>query len=230
MRLLLVEDNLRLQQLLADPLRQAGYGLDAVGTMAELLSSVAVVQYDLIILDLGLPDGDGVAAIRKLRTVGNSTPILVITARGKVEDRVVGLDSGADDYLIKPFNHAELLARVRAILRRPSQPPGRVLKFGKVELDEAQGKVSCSGQPIDLRWSERHLLAVLMHRNGRLVPKSMIADAFSETGRELSSNAVEILVSRLRKALIEDFTGVTVEAVRSVGYRLRSNKFAGGKG
>ena len=110
MRLLLVKDSLRLQELLADPLRRAGYGLDAVGTVAELLSSVAVVQYDLIIVDLGLPDGDGLTAIRSLRSMRHSTPILIITARGSVEDRVIGLDSGVDDYLIKPFNHAELLA------------------------------------------------------------------------------------------------------------------------
>ena len=138
MRLLLVEDSLRLQELLADPLRRAGYGLDAVGTVAELLGSVAAIQYDLII----------------------------VTARGSIEDRVSGLDSGADDYLIKPFNHAELLARVRALLRRPTELQGPVLRFGKTELDEAKGEVSCSGTAIELRLSERRLLAVLMRRSG----------------------------------------------------------------
>jgi two-component system OmpR family response regulator len=223
-RLLLVEDSLRLQELLADPLRRAGYGLDAVGTVAELLSSVAVVQYDLIIVDLGLPDGDGLVAIRSLRSLGHSTPILIITARGSVEDRVIGLDSGADDYLIKPFNHAELLARVRALLRRPSELQGPVLKFGGVELDEARGEVSCSGKPIELRLSERRLLAVLMRRSGSVVAKSTIEDALSEIGRELSANAVEVLVSRLRKALSEGSTGVTIETVRGIGYRLRLNE------
>ena len=224
MRLLLVEDSLRLQELLADPLRRAGYGLDAVGTVAELLSSVAVVQYDLIIVDLGLPDGDGLSAIRSLRSLGHATPILIITARGSVEDRVIGLDSGADNYLIKPFNHAELLARVRALLRRPSELQGPVLKFGGVELDEARGEVSCSGKPIELRLSERRLLAVLMRRSGSVVAKSTIEDALSEIGRELSANAVEVLVSRLRKALSEGSTGVTIETVRGIGYRLRLNE------
>jgi len=223
-RLLLVEDSLRLQELLADPLRRAGYGLDAVGTVAELLSSVAVVQYDLIIVDLGLPDGDGLSAIRSLRSLGHATPILIITARGSVEDRVIGLDSGADDYLIKPFNHAELLARVRALLRRPSELQGPVLKFGGVELDEARGEVSCLGKPIELRLSERRLLAVLMRRSGSVVAKSTIEDALSEIGRELSANAVEVLVSRLRKALSEGSTGVTIETVRGIGYRLRLNE------
>ena len=221
MRLLLVKDSLRLQELLADPLRRAGYGLDAVGTVAELLSSVAVVQYDLIIVDLGLPDGDGLTAIRSLRSMRHSTPILIITARGSVEDRVIGLDSGVDDYLIKPFNHAELLAHVRTLLRRPSELQGPVLKFGGVELDEARGEVSCCGKPIELRLSERRLLAVLMRRGGSVVAKSTIEDALSEIGRELSANAVEVLVSRLRKALSEGSAGATIETVRGIGYRLR---------
>ena len=221
MRLLLVEDSLRLQELLADPLRRAGYGLDAVRTVAELLNSVAVVQYDLIIVDLGLPDGDGLSAIRSLRSMGHSTPILIITARGSIEDRVVGLDSGADDYLIKPFKHAELLARVRALLRRPSELQGPVFRYGEVELDEARGEITCSGKRIDLRLSERRLLAMLLRRSGSVVPKSTIEDALSEIGRELSANAVEVLVSRLRKALGEGSAGVTIETVRGIGYRLR---------
>ena len=220
MRLLLVEDSLRLQELLADPLRRAGYGLDAVGTVAELLNSVAVVQYDLIIVDLGLPDGDGLSAIRSLRSMGHSTPILIITARGSIEDRVVGLDSGADDYLIKPFKHAELLARVRALLRRPSELQGPVFRYGEVELDEARGEITCSGKPIELRLSERRLLAMLLRRSGSVVPKSTIEDALLD-GRELSANAVEVLVSRLRKALGEGSAGVTIETVRGIGYRLR---------
>jgi two-component system response regulator TctD len=211
---------LRLQELLADPLRRAGYGLDAVRTVAELLNSVAVVQYDLIIVDLGLPDGDGLSAIRSLRSMGHSTPILIITARGSIEDRVVGLDSGADDYLIKPFKHAELLARVRALLRRPSELQGPVFRYGEVELDEARGEITCSGKPIELRLSERRLLAMLLRRSGSVVPKSTIEDALLD-GCELSANAVEVLVSRLRKALGEGSAGVTIETVRGIGYRLR---------
>ena len=115
MRLLLVEDSLRRQRLLADALQRTNYEFDAVATVAALLNSIAVAQYDLIIIDLGLPDGDGLGAVRTLRSLGYSTPILFMTARGSIEERVIGLDSGADDYLIKPFNDAELLACVRAL-------------------------------------------------------------------------------------------------------------------
>jgi two-component system response regulator TctD len=219
-KLLLVEDNVRLRMLLADSLRQAGYEVDIAGTVAELLNNIAVVQYDLIIVDLGLPDGDGLSAIRGLRSLGYSMPFLIITARGSIEDRVVGLDSGADDYLIKPFYPAEFVARVRALLRRPSELQGPVIKFGGVELDEARGEVSCSGKPLEVRLSERRLLAVLIRRSGRVVPKSKIEDALSQMGRDVTTNAVEVLVSRLRKTLIEDATGVTIESVRGVGYRL----------
>jgi DNA-binding response OmpR family regulator len=220
-QLLIVEDNLRLQQLLADALRRASYEVDTVATVAELLNSIAVAQYELIIVDLGLPDGDGLGAIRTLRSMGHATPVLIMTARASIGDRVSGLDSGADDYLIKPFNDAELLARVRALLRRPSELQGPTLKFGGLELDEVRGEVSCSGKPIELRLSQRRLLAVLMRRGGRIVPKSNLEDALSESARELSTNGLEVLVSRTRKTLVERSTGVTIEVVRGTGYRLR---------
>jgi len=221
MRLLLVEDSERLRELLVDPLRSAGYGLDAVASVADLFSSIAVVQYDLIIIDLGLPDGDGLEAIRRLRGMGVLVPILIITARGSIDDRVTGLDSGADDYLIKPFNHAELLARVRALLRRPSEMQGPVLRRGNVELDEASGEVRCGDQRLELRLSERRLLAVLLRRAGSVVPKAAIEEALSEFGRELTANAVEALVSRTRKALGDAKSGIAIETVRGSGYRLR---------
>src|SRR5436309_16039806 len=174
MRILLVEDSVRLQELLSDALNRAGYGLDAVATVAELLGAAATIRYDLIIVDLGLPDGDGLDAIRSLRKAGPTVPILIVTARGSVEDRVDGLDSGADDYLIKPFNHAELLARVRALMRRPSELQGPVLRRGRTEFDQAKDEVRCSGRSIQLRLSERRLLAELMRRSGAVVAKSAI--------------------------------------------------------
>jgi two-component system OmpR family response regulator len=221
MRLLLVEDSTRLQELLSESLNRAGYGLDAVATVAGLFESIASVQYDLVIIDLGLPDGDGLDAIRSLRRSGVAIPILVITARGSVEDRVGGLDSGADDYLTKPFNHAELLARVRALLRRPSDFQGAVLRAGRTELDEATAQVRCSGNLIDLRLSERRLLSVLMRRSGSLVAKAVLEESLSETGRELTANAVEVLVSRLRRALGDANSGIKIETVRGVGYQLK---------
>jgi two-component system OmpR family response regulator len=221
MRLLLAEDSVRLQELLGDALNRAGYGLDAVGTVAELLNAAASIRYDLIIVDLGLPDGDGLDAIRTLRKTGLTAPILIITARGSIEQRVDGLDSGADDYLTKPFNHAELLARVRALMRRPSELQAPVLRAGKTELDEAAARVLCAGKAIELRLSERRLLAVLMRRSGSVVAKAVIEEALSEFGRELSANAVEALVSRVRKALGEADSGIAIETVRGVGYQLK---------
>jgi DNA-binding response OmpR family regulator len=224
MRLLVVEDNERLQELLVDSLKGAGYGVDIAGTVADFLASVAAVQYELVIVDLGLPDGDGLSGIRALRDKGQSMPVLVITARASVEDRVSGLDGGADDYLIKPFNHTEFLARVRALLRRPSELHGPVLCKGDLELDEPNGQVRCSGRPINLRLSERRLLAILMRRSGVVVPKSAIESALSEFGREMSANAVEAIVSRTRKALADAGSTTVIETMRGIGYQLREEQ------
>jgi len=155
-----------------------------------------------------------------LRSAGISAPIVIITARGSIEDRITGLDSGADDYLIKPFNHIELLARVRALLRRPTELHATVLRKGKTELDETNEQVRCWGQPVELRRSERRLLAILMRRSG-VVAKSAIEEGLTELRRELSSNAIEALISRVRKALSEADSGISIETVRGVGYRLR---------
>jgi DNA-binding response OmpR family regulator len=219
-RLLLAEDSERLQELLSESLKQAGYMLDVVATAVELFSSVAATKYDLLIIDLGLPDGDGLSAIRDLRATGMSVPILIITARGSIDDRIVGLDSGADDYLIKPFNHAELLARIRALLRRPSELQGPVLRRGRTEFDQAKDEVRCSGRSIQLRLSERRLLAELMRRSGAVVAKSAIEGTLSQSSRDLSPNAVEALISRLRRALSDAGSGIVIETVRGVGYRL----------
>jgi two-component system response regulator TctD len=217
---LLAEDSERLQELLSESLKQAGYMLDVVATAVELFSSVAATKYDLLIIDLGLPDGDGLSAIRDLRATGMSVPILIITARGSIDDRIVGLDSGADDYLIKPFNHAELLARIRALLRRPSELQGPVLRRGRTEFDQAKDEVRCSGRSVQLRLSERRLLAELMRRSGAVVAKSAIEGTLSQSSRDLSPNAVEALISRLRRALSDAGSGIVIETVRGVGYRL----------
>lgn len=221
MRLLLIEDSTRLQELLGETLRDAGYRLDVGATVAELRNLARSVAYDLIIVDLGLPDGDGLGGIRELRSAGISVPILVVTARGNVEDRINGLDSGADDYLIKPFNHSELLARVRALMRRPAEIRGPRLEVGALVFDEATGEAHCEGRNIDLRPSERRLLSLLMRRRGTVIPKSSIEEALSEFGRELSPNAVEALVSRLRKALADAQCPVTLGTVRGLGYVLK---------
>ncbi len=221
MRLLLCEDNPRLQSLLGETLNAAGYGIDAVGTVADLHSSAAATQYDVIVIDLGLPDGDGLAAIRALRAGGLATPILIITARGSIDERVAGLDAGADDYLTKPFNNSEFLARVRALLRRPADVIGPMIKVGNTTATVANLEVLCNDKPVDLRLSERRLLLLLMRRAGNLVPKSVLESSLSEFGRDVSANAVEALVSRARKTLGDAGSDIQIETVRGVGYTLR---------
>jgi two-component system, OmpR family, response regulator len=221
MRLLLVEDNPRLRALLAEMLTSAGFGLDVAASVADLMSLARDTPYDLIVLDLGLPDGDGLDAIRSLRLFGVATPILIITARGSVDERVNGLDAGADDYLTKPFNNAELLARVRAVLRRPAAVAAQTIDIGNTSMDMTTLAVSCNGQPIDLRLSERRLLLRLMRRPGNLVPKSDLETSLSDLGRDISSNAIEALVSRTRRTLGEAGSDIVIETVRGVGYRLK---------
>lgn len=221
MRLLLAEDNLRLQALLTQALNAAGFGLDAVGTVADLEVCAQSTAYDLIIIDLGLPDGDGLEALTALRAKGISTPVLVITARGTVDERVRGLDAGADDYLPKPFNNAEFLARVRALLRRPSDVIGPLIEVGNTSINVGTLEVACAGQTVELRLSERRLLALLMRRAGTLVPKSTLESSLSEFGRDVSSNAIEALVSRTRRTLADAGSNVMIETVRGVGYMLK---------
>ena len=219
-RVLLVEDSELLRKRLPQTLKNADYRVGVAATVTALLNEIATVNYDLIIVDLDLPNDEGLNAVCTLRATGVSMPILIITARGSIDDRVTGLDSGADDYLIKPFDHAELFARIRALLRRPYEFQGSVLRGGKLELDLVTLEVRCSGRPIELPLGQWRLLAMLMRDHpGGLVPKSAIEQALSSSGRELSANAVEALVSRLRRALSETDSGIVIETVRGVGYR-----------
>lgn len=220
-RLLLVEDSVRLHELLSESLRGADYPVDVVGTLCDAQVAIASVDYDLLIVDLGLPDGDGISLIHESRVTGCDTPILVITARAGVDARVAGLDSGADDYLVKPFSHRELLARIRALLRRPRDVHKPSVQIGRLLFNETTGEVHADGQFVDLRPAERRLLGMLIRQAEHIVPKASIEERFSEFGRELSGNAIETHVSRLRKALEDTHSGVVIETVRGVGYVLR---------
>jgi DNA-binding response OmpR family regulator len=223
MQVLLVEDSARLQELLSDTLREAGYKLDVVATAQDLVRAAETRCYDLLIVDLMLPDGDGADVIRALRGRHATVPILIISAKGSVEDRVDGLDAGADDYLIKPFNHHELLARVRALLRRPPSSEDNVLNAGNIELDESKARVRCLGEPVDMRLSERRLLASLIRRKGAIVARETLERELWAEGQEISRNAIEAIVSRLRKTLRGVTSGVLIEAVTAQGYRLRED-------
>src|SRR5215467_2280446 len=192
MRMLLLEDNARLQAVVSDSLRTNEYLVDAVGTAAAFRSAVAVVGYDLFIIDLGLPDGDGLALIRELRTGGCQAPILVITAQATIDARVSGLEGGADDYLVKPFHQAELLARIRALLRRPQSMRVNMLQAGALSLNSETGEARVNGDSLDLRLRERRLLTLLMLRAGSTVAKAVIEAALSDFEHALSANAIEV--------------------------------------
>jgi two-component system response regulator QseB/two-component system response regulator TctD len=221
MRLLLVEDNARLRASVGEVLRHARHLLDCVATVAEFRSAASQVDYDLFIIDLGLPDGSGLELIRELRSAGCTSPVLVITAHTAIDTRVSGLDSGADDFLVKPFHQAELLARVRALLRRPRLISSPTMQAGSLVVNETTGEVRASGDDVELRPQEWRLLTVLMRRAGTTVPKSAIEAACSEFDHQLSPNAIEVLVCRLRKVLGERDTGVVIETVRGIGYALK---------
>jgi two-component system OmpR family response regulator len=222
LRLLLVEDSPRLVELLGETVHEAGWRLDAVGTVAEAEAALAQGEHDLVLLDLGLPDGDGLDLVRRLRRGGSAVPILVITARGTVEERIAGLDAGADDYLVKPFHHQEFLARCRAMLRRAPVASQPVLEAGRLRYDPAVATLSCAGEPVMLAPRERALAEILMREAGRVVPKRRIETALSEFGEELTNNALELVVSRLRRKLEPLDGGVALETVRGIGYLLRT--------
>ena len=221
MRLLLVEDSPRLCELLDERVRGAGWRLDALATIAAAMEATRSITYDLVLVDLGLPDGDGKALIRTLRSRGSEVPILVLTARGSIEERVEALDCGADDYLVKPFNHVEFLARCRALLRRSGPHRSEQIEFGRLIFDPASGSVRVAGEIVPVSPRERSLLELLLRHADSVVAKERIEVALSAFGEEISTNAVELAISRLRRRLEPVGAGVRIETVRGAGYLLR---------
>jgi DNA-binding response OmpR family regulator len=220
MRLLLVEDNLSLIELVSKGLEKAGFEVDSAGSLADSFDALADGSYAAIVLDLGLPDGDGAAILRRLRERGDSTPVLVLTARGTLQDRVTGLHHGADDYLVKPFALEELVARIHALLRRPGDYLGRLRRAGNVAFDAVARQVYVNEQPQILSARETALLELLIGRAGRVVTKSYAeANLFGQTD-EIRSNAIEVYVHRLRKQLADFGATVEIHTVRGVGYLL----------
>ena len=224
MRLLLLEDRTRLRDLLGETLREAGYSLDIVASADAFQKALDDVRYDLLIIDLGLPDGDGLDIIRTLRSSGVPAPVLVIADRSSVQDRIAGLDVGADDYLVKPFSHPELLAHVRALLRRPAKLAGPEFRIGRLSFREVTGEVLCEQATLRLRPSEVRLFSLLLRGAGSVISKGVIEQNLSEFGKEITPNAVEVLVSRLRKVLNEADTGVSLVTVRGSGYVLKEDR------
>jgi DNA-binding response OmpR family regulator len=218
MRVLVVEDNAELARLLAKGLRTAGFESDVFSTVAEARVAVATTRYAVLILDLGLPDGDGLSILRELRQRHDPMPVLVLTARGGVHDRVRGLRDGADDYLVKPFAFDELVARVHALLRRPGQLLGSSLRVGNMVLDTESRQVFIDDNPQVFSARETAVLELLMRRAGNVVPKKLVEDHIFGVVGEVGSNAVEVYVHRLRKGLASRGARAKVQTIRGVGY------------
>jgi DNA-binding response OmpR family regulator len=219
-RILLVEDNPRLSHALRASLEEDGYAVDCAfdGLDGEEMGRMPV--YDLVILDIMLPGKDGMEVCRTLRDEHIRTPILMLTARDALDDRVEGLDSGADDYLVKPFEMAELRARIRALLRRESPNRGGVLQAADLRLDPARHTVERAGQPIELTSKEFALLEYLMRRPGNLVTREMAEEHLWSGEHLVASNVVDVYIRRLRRKVDDPFGEKLVETVRGLGYRL----------
>ncbi len=220
MRLLVVEDNPKLSGLLVTLLNDQSYAVDAATTVEEARAALDVATYDLVILDLALPDGDGGTVLRELRRRGSGVPVLVATARTEVVHRVNTLDQGADDYLVKPFSSDELLARVRALLRRPQRALNPVITAGNVALDTTQISVSIGETPVDMPRREITVLEALIRNHGRLVSRRALEEAIYSFDKEVTPNAIEVAISRVRKRLEGHGANVAITAMRGLGYIL----------
>ncbi len=223
-RLLVIEDHDDLAALLLDGLGKAGLPADRVTTLEEARRALGSNSYSVIILDLGLPDGDGLSIIRALRARDDSTPVLILSARGGVADRVKGIELGADDYLAKPFALEELVVRIRALLRRPGEFLGKPLRAGNVAFDTAGRQIFVGETPQFLSARETDLLEILLRRSGRVVPKGLAEDHLFGLSNDVRSNAVEVYIHRLRKHLADAGATVEIHTVRGVGYLMTEAK------
>jgi two-component system OmpR family response regulator len=218
MRILVAEDDPSLAEGLMRSLRLSGYAVDCVTNGDEADRALQANEFDLLILDLGLPKRSGLEVLKRLRSRKSATAVLILTARDSVNDRVAGLDAGADDYLAKPFELAELQARVRALTRRGLAGGSSLVSHGSLTFDQIGRVASLNGQPVELSARELGLLEIFLQRAGRLVSKDQLVNHLCEWGEEVSANAIEVYVHRLRKKL--EPGGVRIVTVRGLGYSL----------
>ena len=216
MKVLLVEDHDRLSEQVAAALRQAGYAVDRAGDGERADYLVATERYDAVVLDLGLPKVDGLTLLHRWREAGNAVPVLVLTARGSWHEKVQGIDSGADDYVAKPFRMEELLARLRGLIRRASGQVTPLLQSGGVTLDPRLSKVTLNGAPVKLTSHEFRVLSYLMHHRGQLVSQAELTEHIYAQDFDRESNTVEVFIARLRRKLGPSL----IETVRGLGYRI----------
>ncbi|MEQ5827592.1 response regulator transcription factor [Sulfitobacter sp. NFXS29] len=222
MKFLLVEDNPDLAQAVASRLRLDGHVIDHASKLDDASDFVATGEYDLILLDIMLPDGDGRDFLKQQRARGLDTPVIVLTARSQVSDRVGSLDLGADDYLTKPFDHAELEARCRAVMRRRSGSSKTRIELGGIVFDPVAGSLSVRGTPVILRNRELRLLELFLNARGQIFSKQKLADRLFSYENDVSENAIEVYIGRLRKHL--EHSDLTITTMRGLGYRLDQNE------
>jgi two-component system copper resistance phosphate regulon response regulator CusR len=220
MRILVVEDEPKTAAYLRKGLSEGGYVVDCSIDGEEGLHLAQTSNYDLVILDVMLPRRDGWSVITELRRVGKQTPVLFLTARDQVHDRVKGLELGADDYLVKPFAFSELLARMRSVLRRGPSRPSETLKFTDLEIDFPRRRVTRCGKRVDLTAKEFDLLSLLARRAGEILSRTIIAEQVWDMNFDSDTNVVDVAVRRLRQKIDEPFTKKLVHTVRGVGYVL----------
>lgn len=219
MRILIIEDEPTLRSQLRSGLENQGYRVDDCGDGKDGLYQATEYPFDAAIVDLGLPSLSGIEIIKALRLHGKAMPVLILTARGRWQDKVEGLEAGADDYLAKPFQMEELLARLKALLRRAAGSTSQTLRGGPISLDPVTQKVSVASQEVDLTTFEYRLLEHLMQQHGKVIAKSELADYLYPHDEDRDSNVLEVLLGRLRRKLDPDGTLQPIETLRGRGYR-----------
>ncbi len=215
-RILLVEDDVQLGESLEAALRLEQYAVDWLRSGEPVRAALGATPYDLLILDLGLPEVPGMQVLRQLRADRHNLPVLLLTARNTLEDKIDGLDSGADDYLTKPFEMDELFARIRSLLRRKAEQRSTLLEAAGICVDPAERTVTFAGENLDLTAREFAILEILVRNAGRFVSRARLEEGIYSWGEEVGSNTVEVYISRLRKR----FGSAAIETMRGVGYRI----------
>lgn len=216
MRVLLIEDDTVLGAAVRDQIAADGHSVDWVTRLDAAGDNLATAAYDLVLLDLMLPDGRGIPFLRRLRGSGNVTPVIILTAMDQISDRIEGLNAGADDYIVKPFDLSELSARLNAVARRYSGNPNPLISHGDLEIDLAARSVRRAGKPVQLTAREWVLFEAFVQRPGQLLSKVQLEERLYSFDTEIESNTIEVHISRLRKKLGHD----TLETARGLGYRL----------
>lgn len=218
MKFLLVEDNHDLANAIASRMRQDGHVVDHAGRLDDAAAFVATGDYDLILLDIMLPDGDGRTFLEQHRASDLDTPVIILTARSQVSDRIGSLDLGADDYVTKPFDHAELEARCRAVLRRRSGNSKTAIQVGGILFDPVAGHLTVAGETVTLRNRELRLLELFLNAPGKIFSKNKLADRLFSYDEDVSENAIEVYIARLRKHM--SASNLRITTLRGLGYRL----------